>query len=140
MQGSRLSKRGLRMLPVLIGLLVALAVPSSALASAFTIRLSAPNHAPLANNSNWWLTVYVTRGSQKLSGKVVHYQFLYQGQVVSTQPAGDKANHYGEFTKGKFVDNLNWPPDSAGQHLTLRVVVQTKYGTEYADWAVVPKK
>jgi hypothetical protein len=124
-----------------------LALPAVALASSsFALKIVA-NHHPVADCPKtyvtkgcnaWSLNVYVTKGSQKLSGKVEKYEFLFQGQVVSTQRAGEKSNHYGDFTNGHWHDLLEFPAESAGTDLTLRVVVHTKYGTEYKDWAVAP--
>ena len=83
--------------------------------------------------------MHVTKGSHKLSGKVVHYQFLFDGQVVSTQPAGEPSNHWGDFSHGVFHDTLQFPYESVGEHITLRVVVKTKYGTQHVDWWIVAK-
>jgi hypothetical protein len=128
----------LRTIVLTLTAVLCLAVPGSALASSFNVRVSA-NHSPVTNK-NWWLTLYVTKGGQKLSGRVERYLFLYQGQQVSTQPAGNRSNHFGDFSHGYWRDNLLFPGESAGYHLTLVIVVHTKYGTQNIHWAVTPKK
>jgi len=113
------------LVPVLIT--VALVVPASASAAAFTARLTAPNHTPTANKL-WPITVTATRGRTKLSGSV-RYEFLYSGSVVSHQPGHS-------FRGGVYHDTLKFPTESVGYPLTLRVIVTTKYGTVDLDWAV----
>jgi hypothetical protein len=103
------------------------AVPASALASAVTDHLQAPNHSPTAGKS-WPITVTVTRGSAKLSGSV-KYEFLYNGSVVSHQPGHS-------FKGGVYHDTLKFPDEAVGYSLTLRVIVTTHYGTVDLDWAV----
>jgi hypothetical protein len=134
---------------VVAGVVALLALPAAALASSgFTIKINAGHH-PLADCPKTYVTrgchplslnVYVTKGSRKLSGKIEKYEFLFEGQVVSTQRAGEKSNHYGDFTNGHWHDLLEFPAESAGEPLVLRVVVHTSYGTEHADWSVTPKK
>lgn len=107
----------------------ALALPGSAAAAGFTATLSAPTHTPAVGKEQ--ITVTATRGTQKLSGSV-NYEFLYSGQVVSHQ-----AGH--SFTGGVFHDTLIWPLDSVGYPLTLRVIVQTRYGTDDIDYWIKVK-
>src|SRR5579871_6783620 len=109
---------------VLIALTPALALPASAAASGFTARLYAPNHTPKVGG--WRITVTANHGSRKLSG-TVSYWFLYQGIVVSKQPGG-------KFTRGVFHNTLIWPKRAVGHTITLKVVVNTRYGTDYLDW------
>ena len=112
---------------LLIGLMVAFAVPSSASAAAFSARLHAPNHRPTANK-RWYITVDVTHGRSKLSGSV-RYQFVYNGTVVGHYP-GHKFKH------GVFHDWLLFPKRAVGITLSLRVVVSTRYGTVQVPWWV----
>jgi hypothetical protein len=110
---------------------LALAVPASASAAAFTAHLHAPNHSPIAGKK-WAITVTATRGGAKLSGSV-NYQFLFGGTVV-----GGAAGH--GFRHGVFHDTLLFPKKSVGYPLTLRVVVKTSYGTVYLPWTVNVRK
>lgn len=110
---------------------LALAVPASASAAAFTAHLHAPNHSPVAGKK-WAITVTATHGSAKLSGSV-RYQFLYGGTVVGNQKGGS-------FKHGVFHDTLLFPKRSVGYPLTLRVVVKTRYGTVYIPWTVNVRK
>jgi hypothetical protein len=121
----------LHLKPVLLALLVALALPASALAAAFKLTPHIANHTPTVN-VKWPITVDVTKGKLKLNGSV-KYEFLFQGSVVSHQPGHG-------FTHGVYRDTLLFPPDSLGQQLTLRIIVKTKYGTEHLDWAVMSKQ
>lgn len=107
------------------GFLLALSAP--ALAAPFTARLSAPNHTPIATKK-WPITITVTRGHTKLSGSV-KYQFLFQGQLESTQPGKS-------FKGGVYHDSLTFPKEAVGFPLTLRIVVKTSYGTVDIDWSV----
>jgi hypothetical protein len=106
---------------------LALAVPATAAAAGFTAHFYAPNHTPIANRY-WHVTTTATHNGTKLRGSV-RYQFLFGGQVVSRQPGGS-------FTGGVFHDKLLFPKKSVGIALTLQVVVKTKYGTDYINWAV----
>lgn len=130
-----------RMFAGALVLTLALALPSIALAAnPFSVKVSATTHTPLTCTT-WWITVRVTKGSQKLSGQVTHYDFLFGGQNVSgSEPAGDKANHYGDFTNGYFHDNIEFPSEAENEALTLQVWVNTKYGKRVvSDYAVTPK-
>ncbi len=112
---------------VLIGLTFALAVPASASAAAFSIRLHAPNHSPTAGR-RWPITLDVRRGRAKLSGRV-RYQFLFDGQLVAQRPGYP-------FKHGVYRDRLLFPSSAVGHPLILRIVVSTRYGTIDVDWAV----
>ncbi|MHB8690521.1 MAG: hypothetical protein ACYDHH_04690 [Solirubrobacteraceae bacterium] len=105
-------------------LIAALALPGAALAGGFTAQLSAPTHTPKVGSEP--ITVTATRGKQKLSG-TVNYHFLFNGQVVSSQPGHS-------FSNGVFHDKLLWPNAAIGHRITLQVIVQTKYGTDYIDY------
>ena len=116
----------------LVAVLAALMFPAGALAGgAFTVKAHFPNHTPIANQK-WWITLDVTKGKTKLSGSV-HYQFLFSGSVVSTQP-GHK------FKNGVYKDGLKFTSPAVGQQLTLAVIVTTKYGTKTIDWTVTTKQ
>jgi hypothetical protein len=104
--------------------ILALALPSSALAGGFTAHLYAPGHQPKVGN--WRIKVTAARDSRQLSGSV-YYRFLYLGQVVGHQPGHS-------FTHGVFYDTLKWPAKAVGHTITLQVVVSTRYGTDYLDW------
>jgi hypothetical protein len=104
---------------------LALALPAGAAAGGFTARLlDTPTHQPRVGR--WSITVTAMRGRQKLSG-TVSYQFLYQGQVVSRQPGHG-------FRRGVYRDTLLWPKRAVGHTITLRIVVRTRYGTDYLNW------
>jgi hypothetical protein len=128
--GQRVSRRRMSLVAATIA---TLALPASALAAAkFKLTPHIANHTPTINKE-WPITIYVTRGSTKLSGSV-KYEFLFQGQVVSHQP-GKK------FTNGVYKDELDFPSDSLGQPLTLRILVTVpKYGTEHLDWTIKSQK
>jgi hypothetical protein len=101
-----------------------LALAGSALAGGFTARLYAAGHQPRVGY--WPIKVTATRGSQKLSGDV-NYEFVWHGMVVSHQPGH-------RFRNGVFRDKLLWPAKAVGHTITLRVVVKTRYGTDYINW------
>jgi hypothetical protein len=109
----------------LLAATLALALPAGASGAGFTARLlGTPTHQPRVGR--WPITVTATRGRQKLSGSV-SYQFLYQGQVVSRQPGRS-------FRNGVCHDTLLWPKRAVGHTITLRIVVKTRYGTDYLNW------
>ncbi len=115
------------MLPVV----ATLALPCSALASAFKLTPRIRNHRPTVTRE-WPITIVVTRGRTKLSGRV-SYEYLFNGSVLSRQKGHS-------FTGGVYTDHLVFPAKSAGQPLTLRIVVTVpKYGTQRLDWAVTPR-
>jgi hypothetical protein len=93
--------------------------------------LEPSTHTPKVN-TKWPVTVTAT-----LKGKPAHagayYEFLFAGQVVSTQYVrNDK--HF-SFT-GHFSDQLLFPAESAGEPLTLRVVITDAGHTVNLDWSI----
>jgi hypothetical protein len=143
MQGSRRSSSSfrplnpgrLRTVASAAAAVLVLALPAYALAaSKFRLTAHFATHTPIINKP-WPLTVYVTKGTTKLSG-TVKYQFLFAGTVVSTQPTHGSY----KFKNGVYKDTLTFPKNSLGEPLTFRVVVKTTYGTEHADWAVTSKQ
>ncbi len=127
---TRRSVRRLR--PVALALIVALALPGSAIAASFKITPHIANHTPTVN-VKWPVRLTVTNGKKKLSGSV-KYQFLFDGSVVSKQ-----LGH--SFTHGIYNDTMLWPSNSLGQPLTLRILVTVpKYGTEHIDWKIATHK
>jgi hypothetical protein len=110
---------------------VALALPASALAAPFKVVPHIQNHTPTANKK-WPISLTVTKGATKLSGSV-KYEFLFDGSVVSHQP-GKK------FTDGIYKDELLFPATAVGNRLTLRIIVTTKYGKQNVNWTVNTKK
>ena len=131
----RLPGRRLRrpLLPLALSLIVAAALPASALAAAFKITPHIANHTPTVN-VKWPVELTVTKGGAKLSGTVV-YEFLFSGTVVAVRP---QHGAY-KFKNGVYRDELLFTPDSKGQQLTLRFVVKTRYGTQRVDWKIQPK-
>jgi hypothetical protein len=117
-----------RLRPVALGLFAALALPASALAASFKIKLHIANHAPVVNK-RWPIELTITRGEQKLSG-TVRYDWMFDGAVVRTQPLHGSF----KFKRGVYRDQLVFPTTSLGEPLTLRFLVTTRYGTEHADW------
>ena len=111
------------------------AAASPALVKASSGPLSATllpsTHTPKVN-VKWPITVTAT-----LSGKPAHataiYEFLFGGAVVSTQYV--KSNKNFSFT-GHFSDKLLFPPDSAGEPLTLRVVIRAAGHTVNLNWSI----
>jgi hypothetical protein len=119
-----------------VGLTVATGAGAS---SALVKKSSGPLSATLAPsthtpkvNAKWPITVSAT-----LNGKPAHatalYEFLFSGMVVSTQYV--KNNKHFSFT-GHFSDQLVFPPSSAGQPLTLDVVVKAAGHTVNLDWSI----
>jgi hypothetical protein len=131
--------------PILTGLLAvalgacifvtASAAASPALVKASSGPLSATllpsTHTPKVN-VKWPITVTAT-----LSGKPAHatavYEFLFGGTVVSTQYV--KSNKHFSFT-GHFSDKLLFPAASAGEPLTLRVVIKAAGHTVNLNWSI----
>ncbi len=91
--------------------------------------LHASGHDP--HVGNWPIAVTLTRAGRPIAGHV-SYEFLYGGQVVSTQKVGDESPNF----VGHFRDTLTWPANSVGFPLTLRVLISTPYGPTHVDWAV----
>jgi hypothetical protein len=112
----------------------ALALPASALAASFTVRVHIANHTPVIGR-RWPIELTVTKGHRKLSG-TVRYQWLFEGAVIRTQP-----EHGGyRFKHGVYQDQLLFPAQSVGEPLTLRFLVRTRYGTEHVDWTLRTRK
>ena len=109
----------------------AVAVPSSASAASFTARVKFPNHTPVMNKK-WPITVYASRGRQKLAG-TISYEFLL-GSTVEAKRKGVS------FRNGVGHDTLVFPGAAVGHTITLRVVVKTRYGTRNVNWSVTTKK
>lgn len=110
---------------MLAAVVLALALAAPALAASFTVRINTSHQPHVGRNP---ITVTVTRGRVKLSGRV-YYRFLFGGQVV---PGGTRAG--GSFKHGVWHDTLKFPPTAIGYNLTIQVVVTTRYGTVYAPW------
>jgi hypothetical protein len=113
--------RALLPLVVVAGIL---ALPASALAGGFTAHIYLSTHEPRVGGQP--IKITATRGRQKLSGNV-SYQFFYHGTMVSHKPGRALRN-------GVCRDRLLWPKDAIGHTITLRVVVKTRYGTDYLNW------
>jgi len=118
--------------------LVAAAAPAEA--AQFRAKLDTPKSQPKANKG-WKITVHARSKAGKAIRATAYYQFLFQGQVVSTQypspgkPPGTAKKPY-RF-KGSYSDKLLFPPRATGIPLKLRVVVQVKgKGTVKLDKAV----
>jgi hypothetical protein len=101
-----------------------LALPGIALAGGFTAHLFLATHEPKVGIQQ--VKVTATRGRTKLSGNV-NYQFFLGKTMVSHKPGHS-------FRNGLFRDTLKWPPAAVGHTITLRVVVKTRYGTDYLNW------
>jgi hypothetical protein len=104
--------------------------PSGPLAATF----SASGHSPKVGN--WPITVTLTKGGRPVAGHIAPYQFLLNGQVVSTAPVTGVSPSF----TGTFHDVINWPARSAGITLTFRVTVSSAYGTKTLDYVVTPHR
>jgi hypothetical protein len=97
--------------------------------------LQPSTHTPTVNKK-WPIVVTAT-----LKGKPAHasavYEYLFNGIVVATRYPN--SNKHFTFT-GHFSDNLVFTPPSAGEPLTLRVVIKASGHTVNLDWAVTPQK
>ena len=93
------------------------------------------SHKPTVNKK-WPLAVTAT-----LAGKPAHasavYEYLFDGAVVATRYPN--SNKHFTFT-GHFSDDLVFTSPSAGEPLTLRVVIRDSGHTVNLDWAVTPAK
>ena len=107
----------------LAAILGALIVPSVALARPFTSTLQMSTHTPRVGPER--IRVTATRNGRGLCGTVL-YVYYWKGMQVSHQPGG-------RFCHGVWKDTMMWPKRATGYHLTLGVVVKTRYGTDY-DW------
>ncbi len=112
----------------------AFAVSATAAAPPFKATLSAPKTNPKVGKL-WDITVTARSNAGKPLRASAYYQFVFQGQVVSTQyPApgtkGVGVRHSPWRFTGHFSDQLLFPARSVGVPLTLRVVVTaTGHGT-----------
>lgn len=118
---------------VLIG-----ATPASA--AAFKATLDAPNHTPKGGAKNWKITVTAKSNAGKALRAAATYEFLFNGQKVSTQYPNPGHTEGGtrpyRFT-GRYSDTILWPKRAAGYPLTLRVVVSVAgKGHVNLDWKV----
>jgi hypothetical protein len=94
--------------------------------------LQPSTHTPKVN-VKWPITVTAT-----LSGKPAHataaYDFLLGGMQVAP-PQYPYNNKHFSFT-GHYSDKLVFPPDSAGEPLTLSVVITAAGHTVKLDWSI----
>ncbi len=95
--------------------------------------LRAPGHHPRVGN--WRITIILTKGGRPIPGHV-SYEYLFQGQLVSTQQVG---GHSPDFV-GVFHDTLTWPSTAVGYPLTFRVVIRTPYGVKNVDYDVMVRR
>jgi len=127
------------LLVVTLGACAALAAASADASSPVVKQSSGPLTATLLPGSHtpkinvkYPITVTAT-----LSGKPAHatafYEFLFGGSVVSTQYV--KNNKHFSFT-GHYSDTLLFPADSAGEPLTLRVVIKAAGHTVNLNWSI----
>lgn len=92
----------------------------------FTATLHAGTHHPKINKA-WPIRVTATENGRSVRA-AAFYQFLYNGQAVSSQAVCPNSGTTGcknwgfQFT-GHYSDFLLFPPQSKGFPLTLRVVV-----------------
>lgn len=125
----------------ILGCAAAVLIPAApASAASFVARLRAPDHRPKAGARDWAITVTAKSRSGRALRAVAVYQFLYNGQKVSTQypnpghPRGGRRPY--RFT-GRYRDTILWPPRAVGYPLTFRVVVSVPgQGRVNLDWAV----
>jgi hypothetical protein len=97
-----------------------------------TATLSPPPHSPKVG-SKPPITVTATLGG-KPAKATAFYEFLFAGQVVSTQYV--RGNKHFAFN-GHFSDTLGpFPASAAGQPLTFRVVVKAGGRTVNLNWAL----
>jgi hypothetical protein len=107
----------------------------SATAGSLEASIVPSAHDPKVN-AKWPLKVTATLRGKPARASAV-YQFLFAGQVVSTQYPLYKKHFM--FT-GSFSDTLVFPPDSEGEPLTLQVVIGSGSTTVALDWSITPKK
>ena len=95
-----------------------------------------PTHTPKVK-TNVPIAVSATLSGKPVHGATAKYQFLFAGTVVSTQyPRYNK-----HFTfNGSFKDNLVFPPESAGEPLTLRFVFSAGGHSVSFNWAITAKQ
>jgi hypothetical protein len=121
-----MSRRLRAAIPVLGAIALATGAPAPAAAASFVATLRAPTHHPRADR-NWWIAVGAHTASGRALRASAFYEFVFQGQVVSTQypspRTGRTRNAPWVFT-GSFRDAVVWPRRSVGVPLTFRVVVR----------------
>ena len=129
----------MRLFAVLITSLALAVGASTADASNFVLRLHAPNHSPKAGKL-WWITVSARSSSGRAMRGAAFYEFVYGGQVVSTQYPNPhslkRAPHHPYSFTGSFRDSLLFPKRSVGIPLKLRVVVRVGRTTKHVDWRI----
>src|ERR1051325_7752092 len=75
-----------RTLAILAASAVARLLPAGAAsAAAFKATLDAPNHSPKGGGTNWDITVTARSNAGKALRATARYEFLFNGQKVSTQ-------------------------------------------------------
>ena len=114
---------------------VALLVPSTASAAAFSAKVHFPNHNPIAGKT-WVITWTATKGRTKLSGSDSYEFFIGNttaGSPVRTEPGVS-------FRNGTGRDTLKFPAEAVGHQLTLVVVIKTSAGTVKVPWVLTTKK
>lgn len=129
----------MRLVAVIVTSLALAVGAGTANASNFVVHVHGANHSPKAGKL-WRLSVSARTRSGRGLRAAAYYQFLYGGQVVSTQypnphshkRAPKSAYHF----RGSFKDTLLFPKRAIGIPLTLRVVVRVGRTTKHADWKV----
>jgi hypothetical protein len=125
-----------------------LAPASVADAATFVARLKASGHNPKAGK-RWPIRVSASTRSGKPVRATAYYQFLFGGQVISTQypsprsrpgacPGGSGCRRSPYAFRGSFRDpTIIWPRRAVGYRLTFRVVVKGRgRGTKKLNYAV----
>jgi hypothetical protein len=132
-----------RVLRMSLGCLLAIAIVASPAVAAssvvkassgpLTATLSPPPHSPKVG-SKPPITVTATLNGKPAKQATAFYEFLFAGQVVSTQYI--RGNKHFTFN-GHFGDTLGpFPATAAGQPLTFRVVVKAGGRTVNLNWAL----
>jgi hypothetical protein len=135
-----MSRRSFAVLPVLAGLVLAVApalaastpAPIHGSSGPLSVTLVPPStHAPKVGVK---LPISVTA---KLAGKPAHataeYQFLLGGAVVGTSyPSGKRPTPF----TGHYNDNLIFPASAVGEPLTFRVVISAGGHTVKLSFAI----
>jgi hypothetical protein len=129
----------------LLAVLAAVSVAAPASAASFRMTLKTPKSQPRAGKY-WHITVGARTGSGKKLHATAWYQFVFNGQVVSTQYPDPKTHEVGRRKTpwpfyGSYSDDLIFPARSVGIPLTVRVVVKVKgRGTQHRDRKVRVRK
>jgi hypothetical protein len=111
-------------------ILAMLAIPATALASAFSVKATFPKGNPTAGKA-WPISLKVTKGKQKLSGSV-KYDFVIPGITSRT-----RNGH--AFKGGVYRDKLKFPKAAVGIKIDLYVIVKTKDGTVKVEHTVTTR-